>query len=86
MVARLDTPRRALRVREVAEQLGVSDKVVRGWIARGQLKASRPSPRLYLVQLRHLDDFLEGTAVDAGGPAVPRLHHTRRVPTPRGIS
>lgn len=50
--------RLALRPREVAHALGVSHRTVEGWIASGQLAASKPE-RAVLVSLPDLLAFLD---------------------------
>lgn len=50
-----------LRIEEVAQELGVSDRTVRSWINRptGALRVSRPTKRTALVLRTDLMKFLE---------------------------
>ncbi|WAC55018.1 helix-turn-helix transcriptional regulator [Gordonia sp. SL306] len=49
---------RYLSLQDIAEELGISDRTVRRWIATGQLKAVRPSPRVIRVEASELDRFI----------------------------
>ena len=49
-----------LTVKEAAQALDLSEKIVRGLIARGELLAYRPAPRKTFINRGDLDDFIEG--------------------------
>jgi excisionase family DNA binding protein len=57
-----ESPRRAMSVIEVAEELGVSEQLVRLEIAREMLKASRFGRRI-IIQRKDLDAYLAVRAV-----------------------
>lgn len=49
---------RYLSLQDIADELGISDRTVRRWIATGRLKAIQPSPRVIRVEASELDRFL----------------------------
>ena len=49
--------RRTLRLAEVAEQLGVSERTVGGWAAEGRLASVRVG-RVVLIRPEDLEEFL----------------------------
>ncbi|MGY3555649.1 helix-turn-helix domain-containing protein [Williamsia sp. R60] len=51
-----------LSLQDIADELGISDRTVRRWVASGQLKAVRPSPRVIRVEASELDRFLASAA------------------------
>lgn len=53
---------RYLSLQDIAEELGISDRTVRRWIATGRLKAVRPSPRVIRVEASELDRFIISAA------------------------
>jgi len=46
-----------IRLNNLAEEIGVCQRTIRGWIKRG-LTCYRPSRRLVLIKRRDLDEFL----------------------------
>jgi excisionase family DNA binding protein len=64
-----DLPLSALvRVADAAQELKVSERRVRQLIARGQIRAAKVTPRLYLVTQASLDAY----KVSRRGPGRPR--------------
>lgn len=56
-----DDTRRAFRMREVADQLGVSEKTIYNWIDAGQLRAVKIG-RLVRIPAEAVVELLEGDA------------------------
>lgn len=60
-------PRRWLSQAEAAEYLGVTDRTIRNYIARGQLRAHRPrGSRLIRIDLHELEDLLRPIPTGGG--------------------
>ena len=53
---------RYLSLQDIAEELGISDRTVRRWVASGRLPAVRPSERVIRVKAEDLDAFLGTSA------------------------
>lgn len=47
-----------LTIQQAAEELGVSSKSIRRWIADGRLTARRAGPRLIRIDRSQLDQFM----------------------------
>lgn len=64
-----------LTPRQIANELGVTERSVLRWIALGRLRAYRPSPRVTRIRPADYRAFLEGMAapemVDDGFDALP---------------
>lgn len=71
----MSRPRLALRMPEVAEQLGVGLSTVQRWVASGALIHVRPSPGVVLIQPDDLAAFL---AAHREGNELHRRRATRR--------
>lgn len=53
-----------VKVPTAAEYAGLSDKTIRRLIARGEIQATKPTPRALRVNLESLDNYLQKHATD----------------------
>ncbi len=56
---------RYLSLQDIAEELGISDRTVRRWVASGKLPAIRPSERVIRVKAEDLDAFIAAGPISA---------------------
>jgi excisionase family DNA binding protein len=73
-----EPPRRAFRIWEVAEMLGVNERTLRGWIAAGHLRVSRPAGRTVLIESAALDEFMARPCPPTSLP--PRHQEVAKIP------
>ena len=68
----LPPTRKWLSLKETAEHLGFSDRTIRTYIRRGQLKAYKPpTGRVIRIELAEVERFMRKRAVPAGAQEVP---------------